>query len=116
MSELNNIWNSGKGKLPDDKLMAYLEGELSAEEQHEVEQWLADEGMEADALEGLKALPASESKEMVIAINYQLRKKLNKKKRGRKQEVDNNWAWLAVLIVLLLCIAAYVVMHYSLKK
>ncbi len=117
MTELNDIWNSGKGKLPEDKLMAYLQGKLSPEEQHEVEAWLAEEGMEADALEGLKELPVSETNQLVNKLNYQLRAELNKKPRRRSKAIaENKWAWLAVVIILLLCIVAYVVLHIVLNK
>ena len=114
MTELNSIWNSGKGKLPEDKLMAYLQGKLPPEEQHEVEAWLAEEGMEADALEGLKELPASETSQLVNKLNYQLRAELNKKPRRRSTAIaENKWTWLAIIIILLLCIAGYVVLHLS---
>lgn len=112
MSGLNDIWQSGKGRLPEDKLIAYLEGKLSPAEQHEVEAWLADEGMEADALEGLKNLPAIESKQIVGKLNYGLNKQLKAKTRKRTQPIkDNYWAWIAILIVLILCIVGYMVLH-----
>jgi ferric-dicitrate binding protein FerR (iron transport regulator) len=116
MAELNDIWNSGKGKLPEDKLMAYLEGKLSPEEQHEVEAWLAEEGMESDAVEGLKELPASETCKTVNKLNYQLRSALGKKPRRTKAIAKNEWAWLAIILILLLCIAGYAVLHFMLKK
>lgn len=117
MSELNNIWQNEGSKLTEEKLKAYLEGTLSTEEQHAVEQWLAEEGMEADALEGLKALPANESAAITQRINHSLQHELHKKARRRSKVIkDNNWAWVAVIIVLMLCIVAYVVMHYSLGK
>jgi ferric-dicitrate binding protein FerR (iron transport regulator) len=114
MSELNNILHNGKGKLTEEKLNAYLEGRLTAKEQHEVEQWLADEGMEADAIEGLKNITANETAFITQRINLTLQKELHKKSRRRtKAIIDNNWAWIAVIIVLMLCIVAYVLMHYS---
>ena len=114
MSDLNDILNSGKGKLPEDKLIAYFEGRLSHEEQHEVETWLVDEGMEADALEGLKGIPSAQTQNIVSQLNTNLSKHLHKKTRRRTKAIkDNNWAWIAVIIILLLCIAAYIVMHYS---
>lgn len=112
MSGLNDIWQSGKGRLPEDKLIAYLEGKLSPAEQHEVEAWLANEGMEADALEGLKNLPAIESKQIVGKLNYSLNKQLKAKTKKRTQPIkDNYWAWIAILIILILCIVGYVVLR-----
>jgi anti-sigma factor RsiW len=116
MSELNDIWQDGKGKLPEEKLMAYLEGRLSPEEQHEVELWLADEGMESDAVDGLKDMEASEAKETTDRLNHQLRKQLMPKKRKRRQMKDNPWAVQAVVIILLLVILAYIIIRLAVKK
>lgn len=117
MSERKDIWNSGGGKLPEDKLIAYLEGRLPADEQHAVEQWLAEEGMEADALEGLQSLPAAEAKQMVSKANYHLHKTLSARKRQRRRAIkDNPWAWLAIVVILLLCAVAYVVLQMSTPK
>lgn len=117
MSELNDILNNSKDRLPEEKLKAYLEGKLSPEEQHEVEVWLTDEGMEADALEGLRTLPVSESAEIAKRINYTLQHELHKKARRRSKVIkDNNWAWIAAIILLLLCIIAYAVIQYSIGQ
>lgn len=116
MSELNDILHNGKGVLTEEKLNAYLEGKLSAQEQHEVEQWLADEGLEADAIEGLKNIPGNESSAITQRINHTLQQELHKKSRRRTKAIkDNSWAWIAVIIILMLCLVAYVVMHYSIK-
>lgn len=116
MAELNDILDNGKGKLPEDKLMAYLQGKLSPEEQHEVEAWLAEEGMEADALEGLKELPVSETGNLVNKLNYQLRTELKKKARRRHTPIaENKWTWLAIIIILLLSIAGYAILRLSTK-
>lgn len=112
MSELNDILNNGKGKLTEEKLNAYFEGRLSSQEQHEVEQWLADEGLEADAIEGLKNIPAIETAAITRSINHHLQQELHKKSRRRTKIIkDNNWSWIAVIIILLICIVAYVLIH-----
>lgn len=119
MSNVKDIWfdpASGNQKLPDELLMAYLEGRLSPEERHRVELWLATEGLESDALEGLQQLPVSDTKESVVAINYQLTQNLKKKKRKRKHFSGNFWSWLAVIIILLLTILAYIIIYLSVKR
>lgn len=114
MSTAGNIWNDGKGKLPEDKLLAYLEGRLSPEEQHEVEAWMAEEGMSTDALDGLQELPAAETRDIVNRLNHNLRTELTTKDRRRTKAIkDNPIAWLAVLIILILCIAAYIVLRLA---
>lgn len=93
----------------DDKLAAYLEGRLSAAEQHEVEEWMNDEGMESDAIEGLKTLQTAEIKHSVSRINTQLNSNLAKNKRKRRQPKPNQVTWIAILIILLLVVVAYLV-------
>lgn len=108
MTTPNDIWQSGKGELPEEKLLAYLEGKLSPEEQYEVETWLAEEGMESDALEGLQSLPANDTRKLVNRINYKLQNDLRKKRHQKRGYfADNKWAWVAVLIVLLLAVLGY---------
>lgn len=117
MSGLHDIWKNDPDGLPEEKLKAYLEGKLSPEEQHEVEAWLAEEGMESDALEGLHALPPQDTFETVTHLNHDLRKKLlAKKDRRRKNLIDNQWSWIAIIVILLLAILAFVVVRYSIHK
>ncbi len=116
MSELNEILKSNNGKLPDDKLLAYLEGRLNPEEQHEVEQWLAEEGMEGDAVEGLQTLSPEETRKTVDSLNYGLRKELLGKKKKRRDIKDNPWSWLAIIVILLMSALAYIVIYMVLKK
>jgi len=120
MSDINDILsfdeaaNDKSKKLSEDKLQAYLEGRLSAEEQHELELWLSEEGMESDALEGLKQIKPEETKQSVGKINHQLRKHLTGKKRKRKEPIkENKWAWVAVLLILLLIVLAFVVLKMA---
>lgn len=119
MSELNNILSTGngKGKLPEEKLMAYLEGKLSLEEQREVEEWLSAEGMESDALEGLQGLEVEETKQAVGKINYELRKELGARNKRRTKHIkDNKWSWLAIVIVLMLAIVCYIAIKVMTPK
>jgi hypothetical protein len=116
MSDFNDIWNHGKGKLPEDKLQAYLEGRLSAEESRQVELWLSEEGMESDATEGLKELPAEETRKIVRKLNAGLNSTLAAKRKRRTKAIkENKWAWIAVIVVLLLCLLAYFTIHMSTK-
>lgn len=118
MSRLNDILSQGeKGRLPEDKLLAYLEGRLSPQEQHEVEKWLADEGMEGDAIEGLQQLDAGDAKYSVSKLNHKLRQELLNKKHHRKTAIkDNPWAMIAVIVILLVTILAYIVIRLAVKK
>jgi hypothetical protein len=116
VSELKDILKNNNGKLPDDKLLAYLEGRLSADEQRDVELWLAEESMEGDAIEGLQALSVHETRKTVDSLNYGLKKEMHNKKRRHKQIKDNPWSWLAIIVILLMCVLAYIVIYMVLKN
>lgn len=112
MNGKDNIWNRKSDKLTEDMLQAYFDGKLSAEQQHEVEMWLSETGMEADALEGLQTIPANESREITNKLNRELQQQLRKKPRRRSKAIkDNYWAWVAIIIILLLCILGYYILH-----
>ncbi len=118
MSDQNNILPSGpengkREKLSEEKLMAYLEGILTPAEQHEVEQWLADEGMESDALEGLQAMKPEETRRSVNKLNHKLRHTLLSKKRRRKPLKTDHFAWIAIAVILFLIVLAYIVIRKS---
>jgi anti-sigma factor RsiW len=117
MSGLNDILGNENGMISQEKLTAYLEGRLSAKERHEVELLLAEEGMESDALEGLRDIPADEAKHVVNKLNFQLRNQLSGKQRRRKEPVDQSVSsWLAIILVLLLCLIGYIVFRYALQR
>ncbi len=114
MTDQQDISQYSKGRLPEDKLLAYLEGRLSPAEQREVEALLAEEGMESDALEGLQQLPADKTRHIAERINYRLQHDLKKNRhRGKKHFSDNKWGWLAVLVILILVVLAYIVIRLS---
>jgi anti-sigma factor RsiW len=119
MTDEHNILSPGNGrgrqKLPEEKLMAYLEGKLSAAEQHEVEQWLADEGMESDAVDGLLSINPAETRQSVIRLNNSLRKSLHDRKRRRKPLQTELLTWFAVALILLLAVVAYIVIRKSMR-
>jgi anti-sigma factor RsiW len=112
MSDTNDIsFDPKKGKLSEEKLMAYLEGKLTAGERHEVEQWLAEDGMESDAVEGLRALQPDQTKHSVNRLNHDLRKTLLARKRKRRSSKADQHTWIAILIILLLVAIAYIIIR-----
>ena len=119
MSDPNNIvplgpGDSGKQKLSDDMLLAWQEGRLSPAEQHEVEKWLADEGMESDALEGLHGLAPADTRQSVQKLHSKLRKTLADKKRKRRPLQTDQFTWVAIAIILFLVVLAYIAIKKSL--
>ena len=118
MSDKDNILpfdngNEAKRKLSEDNLMAYLEGKLSPAEQHDVEQWLAEEGMESDALEGLHTLAPGEARHSVNRLNHDLHRTIFSKKRRRRPLKNDHIAWIAIAVILFLIVVAYLVIRKS---
>lgn len=114
MSELNNIWNNGQGELSEEMLKKYIEGKLTPEQQYEVEQYLSEDSLEADAIEGLKSVDSNDARELTARINYKLQHELKTKKyRNNNLFADNKWTWVAVLLVLILVIIAYAVIKIA---
>ena len=122
MDEANEILNEGKpGDTPgnislhhggwpsDEKLLDYLDGKMLPAEQHQVEQWLSEEGMESDAVEGLMMLDGREVKQAVNKLNTALRKKTGGRKRSRRGMDNANTPLIAVVVVLLLLVLAFII-------
>jgi hypothetical protein len=96
--------NGKNAQLSEDKLLAYLEGRLTADEQREVELWLADEGMESDAVDGLREFATEERKPAIGRINSRLKKKLGRK-YGKKRTLKTDLNLIAAIIIILLLAA-----------
>ncbi len=107
-----------RGKPPDDAtLLAYAEGRLSTAEQHAVERWLAEDGPEADALEGLRDLPAGEAQRLSTRIDRAVRQRVGKERPARRGKVvQQRWVLLAVLCVLVLAVLAFVVIRMAANR
>ena len=93
--------------------MAYLEGKLSPAEQHDVELWLAEEGMESDAVEGLRTLQPGETKHSLGKLKHGLNKTMLGKKSKRKPLRTDHITWIAIGIILLLTVVAYLVVRIA---
>ncbi len=120
VSGSDEILNSGSPKgdsgsrnipLDEEKLMAYLAGDLSPEQQYELEHFLNEEGMESDAVDGLKMLETEEVRSSVNRLNSQLGKAIGTKKRSRRKPGSNSVTLISVVIILLLAVVAYFVVR-----
>ncbi len=117
MSQSRDIWQHDSEGLDPSKLQDYLEGRLSPEEQREVEEWLSEEGLESEAVEGLRQMVPQEAKDSVNRINQQLQKQLFARDRKKTRPMGQQYtAVIAVFVVLLLAVLAYVVLHFLLRK
>lgn len=107
-NNLNNIL-SGSGKPSDELLRKYLENQLSEEERHEVEKAMLDDPLLEEAMEGLSGKSDSEVRAVVNDINTELRKQITKKSREKKRHgiADQSITYYAIILILLLCVIAY---------
>ena len=113
MSEQNPIFHQQSGPVSEEQMLAYLEGRLPPEAARAVEEALAEEGLESDAVEGLQQMDAAEVKRLSARLNHDLQRKLRSGKRVRRRRMDGKWTLVAVLVILLTCILAYAVIHFS---
>ena len=113
--ELLNILSNNNKDIDNQKLMDYLNGELSESEKNEVERWIADNEFAEDAVEGLQEFPSTlHLKQQVNILNRELRKTLDKKrlKRSRRKLFDNRWALISLVLVLVLAVIGYLVIRF----
>jgi anti-sigma factor RsiW len=97
------------GQSPDDEtLLAYAEGRLSPEQTHAVEQWLATETPESEAIEGLQLLESQTTRALQKRINSRVALSTRRNRRERRQQpISQRWVMTAVVTILgLLLLAA----------
>ena len=114
MPDLKDILNE-EDDPKNDELLKYIHGDLSKDEQHEVEKQMASSDFVSDAMEGLQQIRNKRSiDDYVDELNRQLHKQVSaKKQRKEKRKLkDNRWIVIAVVIVLGLCILGYAMIRY----
>ncbi len=110
---LNILANSNKD-IDNQQLMDYLSGDLSGEPLHEVERSMADNAFLNDAVEGLQSIGNKKNlQKYVDELNATLRKSIAKKKqrRLRRRLQQTPWPYVAILLVIVLSVLAYVIIR-----
>lgn len=111
-NDLLNILSNSNKDIDNQKLMDYVAGKLSETEKNEVERWMADNEFAAEAMEGLEQFS---SKKDIGGYVDQLNKELNqyikqkKNRRERRKLKEQPWTYLAIFLVLVLVVIAYVI-------
>ena len=115
MSEnLKNILSHLSTDIDQETLLLYLQNKLSAEKKHELEMKLLENQFEDDAIDGFQEVrDKAQIHYMVEALNRELKKKLEKKKkfRERMRLKDQPWLYMALLILLLLIVISFIVIR-----
>ena|SRR5215210_746987 len=113
MEDLTNILQDDD-ELNEDKLKKYLEGNISEQERYEIEKQMADSDFVNDAVEGLQTISNKQKlDEYVNHLNKDLHQYLATKKQVKEKRKikDLSWIIIAVIVILLLCILAYMVIR-----
>lgn len=115
MPDVNdNILNSEE-ELSDEQLMKYLKGYLSKEDAHEIEEEMVDDSFLNDAIEGLQQFSSNKKlDDYVRQLNHHLHEQTaaQKERKDKRRLKDIPWIVQALVIVLLLCMLAYVVIMF----
>lgn len=116
---LKDILSNLNPDVDQEMLLQYLQGKLSAQEQHELEKQMMGNDFEEDALEGLQEFKNKKNiSALVDQLNIDLKKRTEKKKRFKekmKLQLDSNLI-IAIVIILLLIILSYFILHKQLSK
>lgn len=111
---LKDILSNLSTEVDQETLLLYLQGKLSAEQQHEVEKKIMDNEFANDAMEGLQNFKDQQHLQLLIdQLKNDLRKKTEKKKayqEKRKVALDP-WVILTIVIVLVLIVISYFIIH-----
>ena len=109
--DLKDILSNLNKDIEQDKLLDYLNKNLSAADAHEVEKQMADDEFMNDAVEGLENFKNKKDLSLLVEqLNKDLKKKTAKKNLKKEKRKLKNQPWLYVTIVtlLLLIIISYV--------
>jgi hypothetical protein len=103
---LKDILSNLHSETDQETLLNYLQGKLSAGQQHEVEKNLLDDEFETEALEGLQNFKDKRNiSALVESLNIDLKKKTAKKKKWRQKREIKLDPWMLIAIILILAIA-----------
>src|SRR5215212_8278345 len=104
MSEnLKDILSNLNPDIDQETLLRYLQGKLSAEEQHEIEKGMMESDFDSDALEGLQEMKDKKNLTVLLQqLQKDLKKKTEKKKQARQKLQLKLEPWLIISLVIVL--------------
>lgn len=111
-NELKDILANLNKDIEQEKLLEYINRQLSSEEQHAIERQLNDDEFISDAHDGLQHLEQNNRVSLLVhQLNEGLRKELAKKKNKRKQKTipQQPWVYFTVILLLILAVVAYII-------
>ncbi len=116
--DLKNILTNLNNDIEQDKLLDYLNRQLSDKEQHELEKQLIDDPFMSDAMDGLSSLNSkTDVAAMVQELNSGLNRQLRTKKKTKNFFKQNDaTVYYSIALILLLIVIGYVVVKMFLKN
>ena len=109
---LKDILSNLNKDIEQEKLLDYLNKNLSAAEAHEVEKQMADDEFMNDAVEGLENFKNKKDVSLLVQqLNSELKKQTEKKKakKEKRKLKDQPWLYITIVTLLILVIVAYLV-------
>jgi hypothetical protein len=114
---LKDILSNLSTDVDQETLLLYLQGKLSAEQQHEVEKKMLDSEFSNDALEGLQSFKDQHRLQILIdQLQKDLKQKTTRKiayREKRKIKLDP-WVIITIVLILVLVVISYfIIQKYS---
>jgi anti-sigma factor RsiW len=109
--DLKDILTNLNKDIEQDKLLDYLNKNLSAAEAHELEKQMADDEFMNDAVEGLENFKNKKDVSLIVEqLNNELKKQTAKKKarKEKRRLKDQPWLYITIVTLLILVIVGYV--------
>ncbi|RYD77214.1 MAG: zf-HC2 domain-containing protein, partial [Sphingobacteriales bacterium] len=99
-NDLKNILSNLNKDVEQEKLLEYLNRQLTPEEQHELEAHLNDDPFMSDAMDGLSEMKGADKISlMVYQLNKDLKQQLDKKKKKKKRAItETPWLYYTAII------------------
>ena len=113
MADANNILPNNDAL--DEQMMNYIQGNLSDEEMQLVQKQIDDDAFVKDALDGLQQFSSNKKlTEYVASLNHNLQQQLvaKKQKQEKRKLIHPSWIVMTTVLILLLCVLAYVVIMF----
>ena len=114
VENLKDILSNLSTEVDQETLLLYLQGKLSAEQQHEVEKKMLNNDFASDALEGLQNFKDQQQLQVLVdQLKKDIRKKTEKKKaykEKRRLSLDS-WVVITIILILILVVISYFIIH-----
>lgn len=116
---LKDILGNLSTEVDQQALLLYLQGKLTAGQQHQLEKNLMNNDFATDALEGLGNIKDQKQMHALVEqLNNELRKKTQKKKEQTKNRLLKQppWTIISIIVILILVIISYFIIQKYIRQ